>query len=44
MIYVIYSSWDIEQNIVKLVILGYLLPFYPHKNHKIKILQNAKIC
>ena len=40
----IYSSWDIEQNILKLVILGHLLPFYPHKNAKIKILKNVKIC
>ena len=40
----IYSSWDIEQNILKLVILGHLLPFYPHKNPKIKILKNEKIC
>ena len=38
----IYSSWDIEQNILKLVILGYLLPFYPHKTPKIKILENKK--
>ena len=30
----IYSSWDIEQNILILVILGHLLPFYPHKNPK----------
>ena len=28
----IYSSWDIEQNILKLVILGHFLPFYPPKN------------
>ena len=40
----IYSSWDIEQNILKLVILGHLLPFYPHKNPKIKILKNEKTC
>ena len=26
---IIYSSWDIEQNILKLVILGHFLPFYP---------------
>ena len=44
MIYVIYSSWDIEQNTLKLVILGHLLPFNPHKNPKIKILKNEKIC
>ena len=30
----IYSSWDIEQNILKLVILGHFLPFYPPKNPK----------
>ena len=28
---IIYSSWDIEQNIPKLVILGHLSPFYPSK-------------
>ena len=33
-IYMIYSSWDIEQNILKLVILGHFLPFYPRKNPK----------
>ena len=26
---IIYSSWDEEQNILKLVILGHFLPFYP---------------
>ena len=31
----IYSSWDIAQDILKLVILGHLLPFHPHKNPKI---------
>ena len=40
----IYSSWDMEQNILKLVILGHLLPFHPHKNPKIKILKNENIC
>ena len=30
----IYSSWDIEQNILKLVILGHFFPFYPFKNPK----------
>ena len=40
----IYSSWDIEQNILKLVILGHFLPFYPLKTPKIKILKNEKIC
>ena len=43
-IYVIYGSWDIEQNILKLVILDHLLPLYPHKNPKLKILKNEKIC
>ena len=42
-IYMIYSSSDIEQNILKLVILAHLLLFYPHKNPKIKILKNEKI-
>ena len=32
---IIYSFWDIEQNIPKLVILGYFLPFYPLKTPKI---------
>ena len=27
-----------------MVILGHLLPFYPHKNPKIKILKNEKSC
>ena len=40
----IYSSWDIEQNIPKLVILGHFLPFYPMNTPKIKILKNQKIC
>ena len=41
----IYSSWDIEQNILQLVILGHFLPFYsPKKTPKIKILKNEKIC
>ena len=40
----IYSSWDIEQNILKLVILGHFLPFYPLKTPKIKIFKNEKIC
>ena len=39
----IYSSWDIEQNILKLVILGHILPFYPLKPTKIKIFKNEKI-
>ena len=41
-IYMIYSSWHIAQNILKLVILGHLLPFHPNKNSKIKILKNEK--
>ena len=40
----IYSSWDIEQNILKLVILSHFLPFYPFKTPKINILKNEKIC
>ena len=32
----IYSSLDIEQNILTLVILGHFLPFYPPKNPKNK--------
>ena len=42
MIYMICSSLDIEQNILKLVILGHLVPFYHHKNLKIKVLKNEK--
>ena len=38
----IYSSWDIEQNILKLVILGHFLPFYPIQTPKIKILKMKK--
>ena len=38
----IYNSLDIEQNILKLVTLGYFLPFYPLKNPNIKILKNEK--
>ena len=40
----IYSSWDIEQNKLKLVILGHFLPFIPLKTSKIKILKNENIC
>ena len=39
----IYSFWDIEANVLKLVILGHFLPFYPLKTTKIKILKNEKI-
>ena len=39
----IYSSWDIEQNILKLVILGhFLLPFHPPKNPKNQISKKWK--
>ena len=31
---IIYGSWDIEQNILKLVILGHCLPFYHPKKPK----------
>ena len=37
-----YSSWDNEQNILKLVILGHFCPFTSLKNPKIKILKNKK--
>ena len=40
----IYSSWDTEQNKLKLIILGHFLPFIPLKTPKIKILKNEKIC
>ena len=30
----IYSSWDIEQNRLKLIILGHFLPFYPPNNQE----------
>ena len=32
----IYSSWDIEQSILNLVILGHFLSFYPQKPPKLK--------
>ena len=38
----IYSSWDIKQNILKLVILGHFLPFTPYKTQKIKMLKKKK--
>ena len=40
----IYSSWDIEQNKLKLVILGYFFRFILLKTPKIKILKKEKIC
>ena len=38
----IYSSWDIEQNILKLVTLGHFLPFYPLKTQKSKFWKMKK--
>ena len=40
----IYSSWDIEQNMQKLVILGHFLPFYPPKMPQNKNFENEKTC
>ena len=40
----IYSSKNIEQNILELVILGHFLLFYPLQTRKIKILKIEKIC
>ena len=40
----IYRSWDIEQNVLKLVILGHFLPLTPVKTPKIKTFKNEKIC
>ena len=40
----IYSSWDIEQNQLNLVLLGHFFPFILLKTTKIKILKNEKIC
>ena len=40
----IYSSWDIEHDIMKLVILDHFLPFYSPKNTKNQNLKNEKIC
>ena len=34
---IIHSSWDVEQNILKLVILVHFLPFYPQKPLKSKL-------
>ena len=42
MIYMICSSWDIQRNRLKLVILGHLLPFYLHKTPKLKICKTKK--
>ena len=38
----IYSSWDIEQNILKLVILDHFLPFHPTKNPKNQTFEKRK--
>ena len=38
----IYSSWDIEQNKLKLLILGHFLPFYPPKNLKNQNFEKCK--
>ena len=38
----IYSSWDVQQNKLKLVILGHFLPFYPSKNRKIQNFEKWK--
>ena len=38
----IYSSWDIEQNRLKLVILGHFLSFYPLKSQNIKSFEKWK--
>ena len=35
-------TWRTLMNILILLTLGHLLPFYPHKNPKIKILKNEK--
>ena len=40
----IYSSWDVEHNILKLVILGHFLLFYQKRTQKIKILKKLKHC
>ena len=39
-----YSSWDMEHNKLKLVILGLFCLFTPLKTPKIKILKNKTIC
>ena len=38
----IYSSWNIKQNRLKLIILGHFFPFYPPKNKKSKFKKNEK--
>ena len=38
-LHLIYSSWYIEQNVLKLVILGHFCSFIPPKTPNIKILE-----
>ena len=40
---IIYSTWDTEQNKLKLIILGHFLSFIPLKTPKIKILKNKNL-
>ena len=40
----IYSSWDIEHDILKLVILGHFLLFYQKRTQKTKFWNNKKNC
>ena len=40
----IYSSWDIEHDRLKLIILGHFFPFTSQKTQKIKILKTQKNC
>ena len=37
-----YSSWDMERDRQKYLILGHFLPFYPTNNQKIKTLKKWK--
>ena len=39
----VYSSRDIEQSMLKLVILGHFLPFYPPKTPKNQKFEKRKI-
>ena len=41
---IIYNSWDIGHDRLKLVILGHFLPFYHLKTWKSRILKKWKIC
>ena len=38
----VYISWDIERDRMKLVVFGHFLPFYPLKSQKIKVLKKWK--